>query len=130
MADDQMILGFKQQITRGQRIFATEDWYSPGITIQIELDPRLDAGANAEQYFQKYHKARDGESYVRNDLSQVEAGLLAMEALRIELSAATELSVLRDIAGRLGIFQETNGAHKAGLASNRPGLAQALRGHG
>ncbi len=58
-------------------------------TITIALDERLDAKANAAKYFQKYQKAKKGQSHIQNQIEITQQELSYFEGLLEQLSMAT-----------------------------------------
>lgn len=119
----EILMAFKQQIRRGAEWFETEDWYNPGTTLRIELDPKLDPVGNAERYFQRYQKARDGQRYLEEDLAQVRANLTKVRALEEGLRSADDLEALNGLGASLEVYLDTGAGKKAGLESSRPGLS-------
>ncbi len=124
----EMILAFKVQIRRGSLWFDIDDWYNPGTTLRIELDPKLEAQANAERYFQKFQKARDGQRYIQEELAQVRLNLEKVRQLNQELGVAPDLAILQTIANSLSVHTESSKGRKAGLDSPRPGLSFESQG--
>jgi predicted ribosome quality control (RQC) complex YloA/Tae2 family protein len=119
----EMLLAYKQQIARGSGWFSTDDWYQPGVTIRIELDEKLDALANAERYFQKYQKARDGRRYLEEERRQVEVNLARVRELGSAIGQAADIPTLHSLADSLAVFVENTAGKKTGLDSPRPGLS-------
>jgi predicted ribosome quality control (RQC) complex YloA/Tae2 family protein len=119
----EMLMAFKAQIHRGAAWFETEDWYNPGTGLRIELDPKVDAVANAERYFQRFQKARDGQKYLEEDLAQVRSGLARLENIEADIKGAADRSALDKAGQRLEIYQEGSVSRKPGQSGERPGLA-------
>lgn len=61
------------------------DYYANGATIEVDLDPQLNAAENAEAYFKKYHKAVSGAEVLRERLNETRAEI---ESLRQMLAEA------------------------------------------
>lgn len=118
----EIILSFKHQISRGQTHFETDDWYSPGNKLTIDLEASLEPGPNAERYFQKFQKARDGATYIKNDLAQVESAITLLETIQADVDTAAEIRPLELLAEKLGFVEDSNRKTSTN-DSNRPGLS-------
>lgn len=82
----EMILGYQYQITQGQtrlRAPVTEE-----LTLDIALDPKLNAVENANAYFAKYKRARDAQAAVPERIAVVENDMAFIQQLLNDLDAA------------------------------------------
>ena len=73
----------------------TENFYS-GETVRIKLDPKKNAPACAEQYYQQYRKAKSGLDEVQAEIQVTEAEISALErALDTALGESNPLALQR-----------------------------------
>ena len=76
------------QIPRGSTRVKLPDFYSPDQEpIEIELRPDLGARKNAENYFQRYRKARDGAEYHARRRLEIERKLALLKEFLAALDA-------------------------------------------
>jgi predicted ribosome quality control (RQC) complex YloA/Tae2 family protein len=69
---------------------SVEDYFHDNQTIEIELNPRLDAAQNDEQYFKRFKKEKAGLSRLNADLAQLAAELKEVQAGLAALQAGTD----------------------------------------
>ncbi len=73
-------------IKKGMAQVEVEDVYSSsGGTVQIELDPSLTPSENADKYFKKYRKGKDGLKLLQRRLEIAKMELAASESMHDEL---------------------------------------------
>lgn len=121
----ELVLANAHRAERGAAWLDCEDWYRGGMA-RIELDPRLDAGANAERFFQKFRKARDGMAFLRRDLDGQETACLeAMDRLAA-VRAAVDMDGLRAVDAALDA--DVAAAARQAAAAGRPGLSYESHG--
>jgi predicted ribosome quality control (RQC) complex YloA/Tae2 family protein len=78
------------------------DYYSPNSPERaITLDPRKSGKENAEAYFRRYHKAKDGAAIQRAQLESTTDELAALRAAQHRLSACDDLSSLKALRAEL-----------------------------
>ena len=78
-----------------QNAFQTEEDY-----IKIELDPQVSPSLNAQRYFRKYRKARQGKKKIAAQLQQTRQEIAYLENVLFALEKA-DLTVLREIKAEL-----------------------------
>ena len=78
-------------VTKGERWLRTEDWFHGNAAIEIELDPALAPAQNAEVYYERHRKARDGLERVKDDIAGLRRSLAEVEAERARLAASPDL---------------------------------------
>jgi predicted ribosome quality control (RQC) complex YloA/Tae2 family protein len=82
-------------IAKGDRWLRTEDWFHDNAGIEIELSPGLTPAQNAEAYYERHRKARDGLERVQDDIAGLRRALAEVEAERARLSASPDLEGIR-----------------------------------
>ncbi|MNS57947.1 hypothetical protein D3C72_908500 [compost metagenome] len=79
------------------------DFYHPDApTVTLVLDPQLTASENAQRYFRKYQKARDGRAAVEGLIATGSVELAYLEQVATAVEQAIELRDLAEIAEELG----------------------------
>lgn len=78
-----------------QNAFQAEDDY-----IKIELNPQVSPSLNAQRYFRKYRKARQGKKKIAAQLQQTRQEIAYLENVLFALEKA-DLTVLREIKAEL-----------------------------
>ncbi len=92
-----------------------DNWYGDeGETVEVKLNPSLDAAGNVADIFRRYRRARDGAERAANRLREVVELSEKFEALCV---AATDLEALQAGLKKLGLFR---------TMSRGPGQAQRL----
>lgn len=91
-----------QPTPRGTTSAQVIDYYHPQqASIHIALDPRLSAQDNAQQYFKKYRKAKNGVHIVQTLLTQCYDEEQYLSALTEQIQQADDWSTLESIATEL-----------------------------
>jgi predicted ribosome quality control (RQC) complex YloA/Tae2 family protein len=91
------------QAPRGTSQTQVVDYYSPEqAMITIALDPRLSMHDNAQAYFKKFRKARNGLDTVRDHLQQCTEEAHYLDGLEQQIVQAEEASTLQLIRAELG----------------------------
>ena len=91
------------QAPRGISETQVVDYYSPEqAVITISLDPRLSVQDNAQAYFKKYRKAKNGLDRVRGHLKQCTEDALYIESFDQQIAQAEDWSTLQLIDAELG----------------------------
>ena len=111
-----LLMGALHLIRRGATSVEIEDYSMPDAPkLTIELDPRRSPVENAQQYFAKYRKARDGASVVEKRFVEIRTKIEEMDALRGRLEEIThqetsvQLAEFRTLRGKLvddGLLRE------------------------
>lgn len=84
--------------TRAEEVTVT-DLYS-GDPVTIPLDPRIPAPANAQRYFQKYHKYKKSKHKIEARLRQTENEIVYLESVLFNMEKA-DMTVLEEIREEL-----------------------------
>jgi predicted ribosome quality control (RQC) complex YloA/Tae2 family protein len=117
----ELILANLWRMQPGETAVTVQDYYDPELKDRmLTLNPKLTAQENADAYFQRYRKARDGQEKERARIAAAEAQLLELMAAQEELerfSTVESVQSLREelIAKRLLRPGEESGEtdHKA-----------------
>lgn len=103
-----MILGYQYEMTEGQtqlRAPVTEE-----LTLEITLDPKLSPVENANEYFEKYKRARDAAARVPERITVVENDLDYAQQILMDLDLAEsriEIDQVLDQARDANLIRET-----------------------
>ncbi len=104
----EMILGYQYELTEGQTQLdaaVTED-----LTLDIALDPKLNAVDNANRYFDEYKRARDAQERVPERIATVEHDIEYVQQLINDMEMAesrTEIDLVMDEARQAGVIRDT-----------------------
>jgi predicted ribosome quality control (RQC) complex YloA/Tae2 family protein len=90
-----LITSSLHRIARGDRWLRTEDWFHGNAAVEIELVPALSPAQNAEAYYERHRKAREGLERVRDDIADLRRSLADVEAERARLAGTSDLDVIR-----------------------------------
>lgn len=91
----ELVTSAMHRIAKGDRWLRTEDWFHDGAAIEIELNPALSPAGNAEAFYERYRKARDGLDRVREDIAGLRRSLAEVEVERARLAGAPDLDDIR-----------------------------------
>jgi predicted ribosome quality control (RQC) complex YloA/Tae2 family protein len=78
-------------VKRGEGWVRVEDYFNANTPVDIELRVELTPAQNAEAYYERYRKARDGLAKVREELEHLRGMLSRIERERALLSSAGAL---------------------------------------
>lgn len=117
-----------QHLPRGSTTATVTDYYHPDQpTVTIPLDPRLSVRDNAQVYFRKYRKARNGLAKVQTLLDQCTAEARDFERLGQRIAQADDEPTLNAIAGELAALQHPAAQQRRATSSPRITPAQPYR---
>ena len=86
------------QLEKGMRSATVIDYYHPEqAEIDIELDPRLSPSQNAQRYFKRYNKLKQGQKVTEQRLADTERDIAYLEELQFFVEEAKSLTELRTL---------------------------------
>ena len=94
------------KVQKGMTQVSLQDW--DGNSLDIKLDPKLDARGNARKCFQKYRKGATGQTYITEQLNQAKDNLNYFTVLQQQLEQSDFVT-----AGEIRQELENNGFLKA-----------------
>ena len=95
-----------QRLPRGSTEATVVDYYQPNQpAITVPLDPRLSIRDNAQVYFRKYRKARNGLAKVQELMDQCAAETRHLERLAQRVAQAKDEPTFNVLAGELANLQ-------------------------
>ncbi len=105
----ELILANLQAIVPGANSIEVVDLFSPDMAPRvIELDPKKSAGENAESYFRRYRKSKDGAVYQREQLAVIEEDLRALSETASRMAKSSgpdDIQRMRAELGRSGLLR-------------------------
>lgn len=117
-----------QRIPRGATTATVVDYYSPEQpTRTIALDPRLSGQENAQVYFKKYRKAKNGLEKVQALLQQCSSEADRLAQLKQQTEQATDWQTLGAFAEEVSGEPVSMTPPSRGTARQRPAVAQPYR---
>jgi predicted ribosome quality control (RQC) complex YloA/Tae2 family protein len=96
----ELLLSNLKKIPAGAKEICLENIYEEGQAIKVTLDPRLSPSQNAQRYFKKYRKARQGIKKINKQLKQTQDELKYLESVIFTLEKA-DLQALQEIKTEL-----------------------------
>ncbi|MCP4396188.1 MAG: fibronectin/fibrinogen-binding protein [bacterium] len=107
------------QLEKGMRSAEAIDYYHPDqAQIEIELDPRLNPSQNAQRWFKRYNKLKQGEKVTKQRLAETERDIAYLEELQFFVEDAKNLGELRRLKEETQVKQaakkQTTGRQKPG----------------
>ncbi len=116
----ELLLANLYQINRGATSITVQNYFSEQLEmITIALDPALAASDNAQKYFQRYNKAKNGVHYIVEQIEKTKQDILYFETLLLQVETATFKDAL-EIKEEL----ETTGYLRRRLTKKRKGSAR------
>jgi predicted ribosome quality control (RQC) complex YloA/Tae2 family protein len=86
------------QLEKGMRSARAIDYYHPEqAEIEIELDPRLSPSQNAQRWFKRYNKLKQGQEVTEQRLADTERDIAYLEELQFFVEEAKTLAELRKL---------------------------------
>ncbi|HUX20192.1 MAG TPA: NFACT family protein, partial [Spirochaetia bacterium] len=95
-----LIMSNLHGIHEGEDRVAVESYYDENKVIQIELDPTLRPEQNAEDYYDRYKKAKSGSQKLAEEISQLEDELESVRRQRREILDSGDVKALARIGAR------------------------------
>ncbi len=95
-----ILMNLKQIPEKSHEFYLQNIFLEQGEMIKIILDPRISPSLNAQRYFRKYRKARQGEKKISENLKQTRNEITYLESVLFSLQKA-ELPALREIRDEL-----------------------------
>lgn len=125
----ELILAYGATLPRGQAVLEAQ--YDPdGPVYQIELDPQLPYQKNAEEYFEKYDKAKRAAEGVPRLKRRTQHEIAYLDQLATDLALAEnwpEIESVREALQEGGYWQ---GQRSKGPRSGKPGIRRFTLGDG
>ncbi|MGN0181572.1 MAG: NFACT family protein [Candidatus Ornithomonoglobus sp.] len=112
------------RIEEGMKELEAENFYEPGSTVRIALDPSLSPAKNAQRWYKKYNKSKTA---LTEAAKQLEAARTDLEYIESTLAMAENAETVEDItairnelAEQGYIQRKTNGGKKKKAAASKP----------
>lgn len=94
----ELIMGNMSAIPKGADSVLLTDYYSPELAeIKIDLDASLTPKENAERYFKRYRKARDGGLAAVDRIGEIQSETALLQRTRLQIDKAETVEQLRKI---------------------------------
>ncbi len=114
-----LIMGQLHRIQPGDTRLETENWFRPGETLTIPLNPQLSPAENGQSYYKKYRKAKAGGERLQEEVQSLENTLREIRH-RLE-----ELPRVEDRDSLKAMMPESAGSSQkgpSGSGDDAPGL--------
>ncbi len=119
----ELLMMNKENIKKGQTSVELTDVFDPSqSTVEILLDPKLGATANAQKYFKKHRKAKDALSTIRQRELDANKRISRLEEVIARLDhpgGDMELEEIEESLAGLGLLKQTKRA-SSGRSKGRP----------
>ena len=121
----EMLLANPQLVKKGQKKVLLPNYYDENSALmEVELDEKLDANANAQKYFKQYKKAQTARKLAGAQIEASLEELRYLESLETMLSLCSDeagLSEIRDEMVRAGYVKDVSSrSRKKALAPSKP----------
>lgn len=117
-----LILTYKYMIKQGDKSVTLTDYSSePQKDITITLNPTLDASANAQEYYRRFHKAKRKMELAENYLKEDEMAAQYLRSLIAAVNAASSTEDLQAINDEIRAeISGDSGFRKSGTTDKNP----------
>ena len=102
-ADDYRIKGelltsYLHLIKPGMSTITLDNYYDNNQSIEIKLDARLSPSHNAQKYYKKYNKLKNGAKQIESQLSLAKQEQLYLESIisQLDLASPSDIKVIRE----------------------------------
>ncbi len=95
-----IILHLKKIPEKTKEIYLENLYSAEGEKIKVTLDPQISPASNAQRYFRKYRKARQGEIKISERLAEAHQEIAYLESVRFSMEKA-DLPILQEIKEEL-----------------------------
>jgi predicted ribosome quality control (RQC) complex YloA/Tae2 family protein len=121
----ELLTAYLHQIRKGDREAELINFYDEaGKTVRIELDPQLTPSENAQRYFRKYTKAKNGAAHMQEQLQSAREEIRYLESLLQQLDHASldDMEEIREELIEQGYLRARNKAERRKKKNDRPAL--------
>lgn len=112
------------RIKEGMKEIETENFYEPGSTVKIALDPSLSPAKNAQRWYKKYNKSKTALTEAAKQLEAARADLEYIEStltMAENAEAVEDITAIRNELAEQGYIQrKTNGSRKKKASASKP----------
>jgi predicted ribosome quality control (RQC) complex YloA/Tae2 family protein len=91
-----IIMASMQETKKGDTWLRAADFYNDNFPVEIELDPRKSPQENANEYYEKYKKAKAGLERVRENIDLLKSSIEALAKKKALATDNADIRVLRD----------------------------------
>ncbi len=95
-----ILMNLKQIPEKSHEVYLDNIFLEQSEKMKITLDPQISPSLNAQRYFRKYRKARQGEKKITENLKQTRSEIAYLESVLFSLQKA-DLQTLREIRDEL-----------------------------
>ena len=115
-----LIKGSLHKISQGDKWLKTQDFYNRNRPVEIELDPRLSAMQNAENFYKKYRRAKRNADKIEQDKTSLLSNLEEIKKKKSRIDNEEDINILR-ILGKSNQKKKTEKVRTPGITfeSNR-----------
>lgn len=94
----ELLTTFIHQIPRGAKNITLDNYYEDNAPITISLNEALSPSQNAQKYFQRYQKLKNGVNVVKEQLEKSRYELLYLESVasQLELASPKDVELIRE----------------------------------
>lgn len=96
-----LLTAYLHAVPQGAASIQLPNFYDDNRPLEIELDPRLPAPANAQEYYRKYQKAKKTLEKAKEHLEATLAELEYLESIRTALALCEDPGALEEIEAEL-----------------------------
>ena len=89
------------QLEKGQKKVTLNNYYEDDEEITIELDEELSPSENAQNYFEKYEKAKNSIKYLKNEVKKAKNEIKYLNQLENNLNNAESIAELEELKEEL-----------------------------
>ncbi|GIQ67678.1 fibronectin/fibrinogen-binding protein [Xylanibacillus composti] len=121
------------QMERGMEHMDVINYYDEQqAPITIPLDPQLTPSENAQRYFKRYTKAKNGRIAAREQLESASAEIKYLESVLVQLRNASlqDIEEIRDELAEEGYVRQRNKKEKRKKKNNKPAVSGYLSSEG
>jgi predicted ribosome quality control (RQC) complex YloA/Tae2 family protein len=108
------------QLKKGMRMAEVVDYYTEGQpVIEIPLDPRFTPAQNAQRYFKRYNKLKQGKDITMHRLCETEQEIAYLEERKFFIEEAESIQHLKELQDELEEMKKRSRKEKVGQQNIR-----------
>lgn len=120
----ELLTTFLHQVDRGAEQVTLENYYDENRPLTIRLNPALSPAQNAQKYFQRYQKLKNGVQIVKAQLASAKQEIAYLESVlsQLELASPKDIDVIREelIQGKYIRVRQANHGKKKIAKQSQP----------
>lgn len=110
----ELLTSYLHLIQSGQSSITLDNYYDQNKPLTITLDPQLSPSRNAQKYYKRYNKLKNGAAQIQGQLDLAQQERLYLDSLisQLDLASPSDINVIREELIATGYIKQRSKHHK------------------